>query len=55
VQENLGTQPQNNQGLNALSQMEKDDLGPALVGVQEKPKSGRGIKKVKSRRLECLC
>ncbi|KAA6320713.1 MAG: hypothetical protein EZS28_054648, partial [Streblomastix strix] len=42
VQENLGTQPQNNQGLNALSQMEKDDLGPALVGVQEKPKSGRG-------------
>ncbi|KAA6361393.1 MAG: hypothetical protein EZS28_043081 [Streblomastix strix] len=31
VLENLGTQPQNNQGLNALSQMEKDNAGPAAV------------------------
>ncbi|KAA6364941.1 MAG: hypothetical protein EZS28_039534, partial [Streblomastix strix] len=28
VQENLGTQPQNDQGLNVISQMEKDDSGP---------------------------
>ncbi|KAA6394563.1 MAG: hypothetical protein EZS28_009911 [Streblomastix strix] len=47
VQENLGTQPQNIQGLNALSQMNKDDAGPAPVGVQEKPKRGRGSKKSK--------
>ncbi|KAA6401857.1 MAG: hypothetical protein EZS28_002618 [Streblomastix strix] len=45
VQENLGTQPENNQGLNALSQMEKDNTGPAPVRVQEKPKWGRGSKK----------
>ncbi|KAA6365320.1 MAG: hypothetical protein EZS28_039155, partial [Streblomastix strix] len=51
VQENLGTQPQNNQGLNALSQMEKDDVGPAPVGVQEKPKKGRGSKKAKTEGL----
>ncbi|KAA6388216.1 MAG: hypothetical protein EZS28_016255, partial [Streblomastix strix] len=51
VQENLGTQPQNNQGLNALSQIEKDDVGPALVGVQEKPKRGRGSKKSKAEGL----
>ncbi|KAA6374882.1 MAG: hypothetical protein EZS28_029592 [Streblomastix strix] len=51
VQENLGTQPQNNQGLNALSQMEKDDIGPAPVGVQEKPKKGRGSKKAKTEGL----
>ncbi|KAA6355644.1 MAG: hypothetical protein EZS28_048829, partial [Streblomastix strix] len=47
VQENLGTQPQNIQGLNALSQMEKDDTGTAPVGVQEKPKGGKGSKKAK--------
>ncbi|KAA6394466.1 MAG: hypothetical protein EZS28_010003 [Streblomastix strix] len=41
VQENLGTQPLNDQGLNALSQMEKDNTGPAPVGVQEKPKRGK--------------
>ncbi|KAA6379315.1 MAG: hypothetical protein EZS28_025153, partial [Streblomastix strix] len=49
VLENLGTQPQNNQGLNALSQMEKDDAGPAPVGVQEKPKKGRGSKNQKQK------
>ncbi|KAA6352737.1 MAG: hypothetical protein EZS28_051736, partial [Streblomastix strix] len=51
VQENLGTQPQNIQGLNALSQMNKDDAGPAPVGVQEKPKRGRGSKKSKPQGL----
>ncbi|KAA6352845.1 MAG: hypothetical protein EZS28_051629 [Streblomastix strix] len=48
VQENLGTQSQNIQGLNALNQMEKDETGHALVGVQEKPKKGRGSKKAKA-------
>ncbi|KAA6359717.1 MAG: hypothetical protein EZS28_044755, partial [Streblomastix strix] len=52
VQENLGTQPQNNQGLNALSQMEKDDTGPAPVGVQEKPKQRKGSKKAKTEGLD---
>ncbi|KAA6357580.1 MAG: hypothetical protein EZS28_046893, partial [Streblomastix strix] len=52
VQENLGTQSQNNQGLNTLSQMEKDDAGPAPVGVQEKPKKGRGSKKAKTEGLD---
>ncbi|KAA6400243.1 MAG: hypothetical protein EZS28_004222, partial [Streblomastix strix] len=47
VQENLGTQSQDIQGLNALNQMEKDDAGPAPVGVQEKPKRGKESKKVK--------
>ncbi|KAA6403686.1 MAG: hypothetical protein EZS28_000799 [Streblomastix strix] len=47
-QENLGTQPQNIQGLNALNQMEKDDAGPAAVGVQDKPKKGKGSKKAKT-------
>jgi hypothetical protein len=28
--------------------MEKDDAGPAPVGIQEKPKKGRGSKKAKS-------
>ncbi|KAA6354240.1 MAG: hypothetical protein EZS28_050233 [Streblomastix strix] len=51
VQENLGTQPQNNQGLNALNQMEKDDAGPAPVGVQEKHKKGKGSKKSKTEGL----
>ncbi|KAA6383277.1 MAG: hypothetical protein EZS28_021195 [Streblomastix strix] len=51
VQENLGTQSQNNQGLNALSQMEKDNLGPAPVGVQEKPKKRKGSKKSKAEDL----
>ncbi|KAA6373100.1 MAG: hypothetical protein EZS28_031372, partial [Streblomastix strix] len=48
VQENLGTQSQTVQGLIALNQMEKDDAGPAPVGVQEKPKKGRGSKKAKA-------
>ncbi|KAA6355784.1 MAG: hypothetical protein EZS28_048689, partial [Streblomastix strix] len=47
VQENLGTQPQTNQGLNALSQMDKDDSGPTPVGVQEKPKQRKGSEKTK--------
>ncbi|KAA6359510.1 MAG: hypothetical protein EZS28_044963, partial [Streblomastix strix] len=51
VQEILGTQPQNNQGLNALSQMEKYNAGPALVGVTEKPKRGKGSKKSKTEGL----
>ncbi|KAA6363631.1 MAG: hypothetical protein EZS28_040843 [Streblomastix strix] len=45
VQENLGIQPQNNQGLNALSQMEKDIQGPAPVSVREKPMKGKGSSK----------
>ncbi|KAA6361407.1 MAG: hypothetical protein EZS28_043067, partial [Streblomastix strix] len=52
IQENLGTQPQNNQGLNALSQIEKDNSGPAAVGVQEKPKKGKGSKKSKTEGLK---
>ncbi|KAA6359417.1 MAG: hypothetical protein EZS28_045057 [Streblomastix strix] len=52
VQENLGTQSQNNQGLNAQSQMQKDDVGPAPVGVQEKPKKGKGSKKAKAEGLD---
>ncbi|KAA6390379.1 MAG: hypothetical protein EZS28_014097, partial [Streblomastix strix] len=51
VQENLGTQPQNNQDLNALNQMEKDNAGPAPVGVQERPKIGRGSNKSKTESL----
>ncbi|KAA6387027.1 MAG: hypothetical protein EZS28_017449 [Streblomastix strix] len=51
VQENLSTQSQNVQGLNALNQMEKYDAGPAPVGVQEKPKIGRGSKKAKTKGL----
>ncbi|KAA6356894.1 MAG: hypothetical protein EZS28_047578, partial [Streblomastix strix] len=51
VQENLGTQPQNNQGLSALNQIEKDNAGPSPVGVQEKPKKGRGSKKSKTEGL----
>ncbi|KAA6390571.1 MAG: hypothetical protein EZS28_013903 [Streblomastix strix] len=51
VQENLGTQSQDIQGLNALNQMEKDDSGPTPVGVQEKPKKGKGSKKVKTEGL----
>ncbi|KAA6374998.1 MAG: hypothetical protein EZS28_029475 [Streblomastix strix] len=51
ILENLGIQPQNNQGLNVLSQMEKDDASPALVEVQEKPKKGRGSKKSKTEGL----
>ncbi|KAA6399251.1 MAG: hypothetical protein EZS28_005225 [Streblomastix strix] len=47
VQENLGQQPQNDQGLNAMSQTEKNDIGPAQVGVQEKPKKGKVSKKTK--------
>ncbi|KAA6364838.1 MAG: hypothetical protein EZS28_039636 [Streblomastix strix] len=38
VLENLDTYPLKNQGLNALSQMEKDNTSPAPVGVQEKLK-----------------
>ncbi|KAA6400592.1 MAG: hypothetical protein EZS28_003887 [Streblomastix strix] len=48
VQENLGTQSQNIQGLNALNQMEKDDASPAPAGVREKPKKGKGSKKAKA-------
>ncbi|KAA6388650.1 MAG: hypothetical protein EZS28_015822 [Streblomastix strix] len=48
VQENLSTQPQNNQGLNVLSQKEKDDSSPGQIEVQEKPKKGRGSKKSKT-------
>ncbi|KAA6362881.1 MAG: putative Transposon Ty3-G Gag-Pol polyprotein, partial [Streblomastix strix] len=51
VQENLGTQPQNNQGLNALSQKEKDNLGPAPVGVQEKHKQRKRSKNSKTEGL----
>ncbi|KAA6390385.1 MAG: hypothetical protein EZS28_014093 [Streblomastix strix] len=51
VQENLGIQPQNNQGLNALSQMEKDNPGPAPAEVQEKPKQKKGSKKLKTEGL----
>ncbi|KAA6396580.1 MAG: hypothetical protein EZS28_007893 [Streblomastix strix] len=51
VQENLGTQPQNNLGLNALSQMEKDDSSLAPTGVQEKPKQRKGNKKSKTKGL----
>ncbi|KAA6372185.1 MAG: hypothetical protein EZS28_032288, partial [Streblomastix strix] len=51
VLENLGTQQQNNQGLNSLSQMEKDNKGFAPGGVQEKPKQGRGSKKSKTEGL----
>ncbi|KAA6402055.1 MAG: hypothetical protein EZS28_002420 [Streblomastix strix] len=47
VYENLGTQPQNDQGLNALKQMKKYDTGPAPVEIKEKPKKGRGSKKAK--------
>ncbi|KAA6365666.1 MAG: putative reverse transcriptase, partial [Streblomastix strix] len=38
AQENLSTQSQNVQGSNASSQIEKDDAGPAPIGVQEKSK-----------------
>ncbi|KAA6396805.1 MAG: hypothetical protein EZS28_007667 [Streblomastix strix] len=51
VQENLGTQPQNNLGLNALSQMDKDNSGPAPVGVQEKFKKRKASRKTKIERL----
>ncbi|KAA6402928.1 MAG: hypothetical protein EZS28_001537, partial [Streblomastix strix] len=44
VQENLSLQLQNIQGFNALSQINKDNRGPAPVGVQEKPKKGKGSK-----------
>ncbi|KAA6392914.1 MAG: hypothetical protein EZS28_011562 [Streblomastix strix] len=47
VQEKMGIQPQNNQGINTLSQMENDDAGPSPVGVQEKPKKVKGNKKMK--------
>ncbi|KAA6392774.1 MAG: hypothetical protein EZS28_011697 [Streblomastix strix] len=48
VQENLGAQSQNNQGLNAISYVKNEDAGPALVGVQEEPKKGKGCKKSKT-------
>ncbi|KAA6399182.1 MAG: hypothetical protein EZS28_005289 [Streblomastix strix] len=51
VQENLGTQSQNVQGLNALNQMEKDDACPAPVGVQEKSQKRKGSKKSKPENL----
>ncbi|KAA6371051.1 MAG: hypothetical protein EZS28_033421, partial [Streblomastix strix] len=47
IQENLGSLPQNNQGLNALNQMDKDNTNPAAVGIQEKPKKGKGSKQTK--------
>ncbi|KAA6403010.1 MAG: hypothetical protein EZS28_001453, partial [Streblomastix strix] len=46
VQENLGIQPQNNQGLNTLGQMKKEKPVPAPVGVQEKLKKGKGSKNI---------
>ncbi|KAA6399075.1 MAG: hypothetical protein EZS28_005398 [Streblomastix strix] len=46
-----GKQPQNNQGLNTLSQMEKDDSDPTPAGIQKKPKKGRGSKKTKTKGL----
>ncbi|KAA6357028.1 MAG: hypothetical protein EZS28_047444, partial [Streblomastix strix] len=49
VQENLGTQLQNDQGLNAMSQTQKDDSYYAPVDAQEKPKKGRGSKKSKQK------
>ncbi|KAA6386911.1 MAG: hypothetical protein EZS28_017561, partial [Streblomastix strix] len=55
VQENLGTQLQNDQGINVMSQMEKDDSGPAPVGVQEKPKKGKGSRKSKTESLSASC
>ncbi|KAA6380198.1 MAG: hypothetical protein EZS28_024272 [Streblomastix strix] len=51
VQENLGTQKQNNHGLNVLSQMDKYNPSTAQFGVQGKPKKGRGSKKTKT---DCL-
>ncbi|KAA6368987.1 MAG: hypothetical protein EZS28_035486, partial [Streblomastix strix] len=51
VLENLGIQPQNNQGLNALSQMEKDNAGLAPVRIQQKPKKGRRSQKSKTESL----
>ncbi|KAA6402914.1 MAG: hypothetical protein EZS28_001555 [Streblomastix strix] len=51
VLENLGTQPQDNQILNALSQMEEDVSGPALVGVQEKPEQRKRSRKSKTEGL----
>ncbi|KAA6381705.1 MAG: hypothetical protein EZS28_022767 [Streblomastix strix] len=47
VQENLGTQPQNNERFNVLSQMEKDETGTVPVEIQEKPEQGKGSKKTK--------
>ncbi|KAA6365602.1 MAG: hypothetical protein EZS28_038871 [Streblomastix strix] len=47
VQENLGIQSQNYQVLNTMSQMDKDNIGPAQVGVHEKPKKGKESKKIK--------
>ncbi|KAA6359642.1 MAG: hypothetical protein EZS28_044831 [Streblomastix strix] len=51
VQENLGKQPQDNQGLNALNQVDKDNTGPVPIGEQEKPKKSKGSRKTK---IECL-
>ncbi|KAA6394368.1 MAG: hypothetical protein EZS28_010108, partial [Streblomastix strix] len=47
VQENLRAQPLNDQGLNAMSQMDKDNTSPAPIGIQEKPKKGKGCNKTK--------
>ncbi|KAA6383169.1 MAG: hypothetical protein EZS28_021305 [Streblomastix strix] len=44
VQENLGIQPQNGEGINALNQMDKDDTCAALDEVQEKPKKRKRTK-----------
>ncbi|KAA6380925.1 MAG: hypothetical protein EZS28_023546 [Streblomastix strix] len=38
VYENLDIQPQSDKSLNVLSQLEKYDICPAIVWVQEKPK-----------------
>ncbi|KAA6370792.1 MAG: hypothetical protein EZS28_033682, partial [Streblomastix strix] len=48
VQENLSTQSQNGQGPNTQTQMEKDDVVPAPIVAQEKPKKGRQSKKAKA-------
>ncbi|KAA6355119.1 MAG: hypothetical protein EZS28_049355, partial [Streblomastix strix] len=51
VQENLSTQSQNVQGQNAQSQIENDDVVPAPIEVQDKPKKGRQSKKAKAEGL----
>ncbi|KAA6371389.1 MAG: hypothetical protein EZS28_033085 [Streblomastix strix] len=51
VQDNLGTQPQNDQGLNAKSQKDKDNTGPAPVSVLLKLKKWKGSKKTKIKGL----
>ncbi|KAA6356666.1 MAG: hypothetical protein EZS28_047807, partial [Streblomastix strix] len=51
VEQNQVSQSQSSQSLNVPNQLEKVDVGPALIGVQEKPKRGRGSKKAKTEGL----